>query len=58
MIIKRILSKVLLIISRLMSKKRVVFDNDLLGIREIITTRDKFSEDIDFKVPSTKFSAI
>ena len=41
-----------------MSKKRVVFDNDLLGIREIITTRDKFSEDIDFKVPSTKFSAI
>lgn len=47
MVIKRILSQVALKISRLLSGKQAASNNDLLWIRIVITTRDKFSEDID-----------
>ena len=48
MIIKRILSQVALKISRLLSGKQAASNNDLLWIRIVITSRDNFSEDLDF----------
>jgi hypothetical protein len=50
MIIERILSQVVLEIRLLLSGKQAAFDNDLLWIRKLITTRDKFSEDIDIHI--------
>ena len=50
MIIERILSQVVLEIRGLLSGKQTTLNNDLLWIRKLITSCDKFSVDIDIIV--------